>query len=61
MCDVRGSVNAEHGLGLYKNQFLGWQRSPLYVRLMADLKRSFDPNWILNPFKFFPSAAPPTL
>ena len=50
-----GSISAEHGIGLLKRDFLGYRRSLDELRLMAALKRAFDPQGLLNPGKVLPS------
>ena len=51
-----GSISAEHGLGQDKNKYLGkYAKSDAVLSVMRSLKRSFDPNGILNPGKFLPS------
>lgn len=50
----RGSISAEHGLGQLKNEYLGDAKPAAVVDAMRDVKDLFDPNHILNPFKFFP-------
>jgi FAD/FMN-containing dehydrogenase len=47
----RGSIAAEHGVGLLKRDFLHYSRSPEELALMRTLKRAMDPNGILNPGK----------
>jgi len=47
----RGSVSAEHGIGLLKREWLGHTRSPAEIALMRGLKAALDPNGILNPGK----------
>ncbi|MER2566335.1 MAG: FAD-binding oxidoreductase [Myxococcaceae bacterium] len=47
----RGSISAEHGIGLLKKDFLGYSRTPTELALMKALKRSFDPKGLLNPGK----------
>ncbi|MGY0341902.1 FAD-binding oxidoreductase [Xylella fastidiosa] len=49
----RGSISAEHGIGLIKKPYLHSTRSPAEIALMRQLKRAFDPKWILNPGKVF--------
>jgi FAD/FMN-containing dehydrogenase len=49
----QGSVSAEHGIGLEKKEWLDVSRNANERALMADLKRLFDPNGILNPGKVF--------
>jgi FAD/FMN-containing dehydrogenase len=47
----RGSISAEHGIGILKKPYLGYTRSPEELRLMRALKGVFDPHGILNPGK----------
>lgn len=47
----RGSISAEHGVGLLKRDFLEFSRSPAEIALMRSVKRVFDPNGIMNPGK----------
>src|SRR5206468_3933576 len=49
----RGSISAEHGIGLLKKKFLHLTRSPAEVALMRTIKQAIDPNGILNPGKIF--------
>ncbi|MCD6282558.1 FAD-binding protein [bacterium] len=51
---LKGSLSAEHGIGLTKRKYLGIELSPVEIRLMKALKRAFDPAGILNPGKIFP-------
>lgn len=46
-----GSVSAEHGIGIHKKAYLELCRSPEEISLMKVLKRSMDPDGILNPGK----------
>ncbi|NBB10021.1 FAD-binding oxidoreductase [Pseudomonas sp. SLFW] len=48
-----GAVSAEHGIGLLKREFLHHSVSAEALQTMVELKRSFDPNGILNPGKIF--------
>ncbi|XP_046451925.1 D-2-hydroxyglutarate dehydrogenase, mitochondrial-like [Daphnia pulex] len=50
----RGSVSAEHGLGLKKRDYIEYTKSPTTVHWMRRMKKLFDPNNILNPYKIFP-------
>ena len=50
----RGSISAEHGVGLLKRDFLEFSRSRAEVELMRALKAVFDPNGVMNPGKLFP-------
>ncbi len=47
----RGSISAEHGVGLLKRDFLPFSRSPAEIALMRSVKRVFDPNGVMNPGK----------
>jgi FAD/FMN-containing dehydrogenase len=47
----RGSVSAEHGIGLLKREWLGHTRSPTEIELMRQLKALLDPQGLLNPGK----------
>ena len=49
----RGSISAEHGIGLLKKEFLHLSRSPEEIALMRAIKKAMDPNDILNPGKIF--------
>ncbi len=46
-----GVISAEHGIGLEKRAYLGQSRSAAEIELMKTLKRTLDPNNILNPGK----------
>ncbi|HUF47834.1 MAG TPA: FAD-linked oxidase C-terminal domain-containing protein [Vicinamibacterales bacterium] len=52
---LEGSISGEHGIGLAKARFLGFELTPDTVRLMRRIKQAFDPRGILNPGKIFPS------
>ncbi|KAI9505774.1 D-lactate ferricytochrome c oxidoreductase [Coemansia sp. RSA 1358] len=47
----RGSISAEHGVGLMKRDYLGYSKSPSMIEYMKRIKDLFDPNHILNPYK----------
>jgi FAD/FMN-containing dehydrogenase len=47
----KGSISAEHGIGLLKRDFLGVTRSEDEIRLMRALKAALDPKGLLNPGK----------
>ena len=49
--DKRGSISAEHGVGLQKVDKLHYAKSPQALELMKATKKMLDPNLILNPFK----------
>ncbi|KAL8711774.1 MAG: hypothetical protein Q9220_003945 [cf. Caloplaca sp. 1 TL-2023] len=39
----RGSISAEHGLGLQKKPYVGYSRSATVIELMKQMKKLFDP------------------
>ena len=51
--EFKGSVSAEHGIGILKRPYLGFTRGPVELALMKRLKASLDPTGILNPQKVF--------
>ena len=46
-----GAISAEHGIGLEKRAYLPVSRSEAEIALMKTLKRTLDPQGILNPGK----------
>jgi FAD/FMN-containing dehydrogenase len=46
-----GAISAEHGIGLEKRTYLPISRTDAEIELMKSLKRTLDPNNILNPGK----------
>lgn len=46
-----GSISAEHGIGVMKRDLLPGVKDPVALDLMRTLKRTLDPNNILNPGK----------
>jgi glycolate oxidase subunit GlcD len=48
-----GSISAEHGIGLFKKDFLHYSRSFEEIKIMKQIKKIFDPDAILNPGKIF--------
>lgn len=51
---VGGSISAEHGIGVMKPNHLHYSKSPVAIEVMKGLKKSLDPNGILNPYKTVP-------
>jgi len=49
----RGSISAEHGIGLLKKDYLEYSRTPEEIALMKAIKGVLDPLGILNPGKVF--------
>lgn len=50
----RGSVSAEHGLGLMKADKIGYSKSDEAVELMQKIKNVVDPDGICCPYKVLP-------
>ena len=53
-----GVVSGEHGIGAVKRGLLPEQVGPAGIRILRDLKRSCDPDGILNPGKLSDGATP---
>lgn len=53
----RGSISAEHGVGLLKRDFLHFSRSAAEIEIMRGIKSVFDPKGIMNPGKIYPVSA----
>lgn len=49
----KGSISAEHGVGLTKKPFIEYTRSRAEVEIMRGIKKVFDPDNIINPGKIF--------
>ncbi|KAF9965809.1 hypothetical protein BGZ70_004074 [Mortierella alpina] len=49
-----GSISAEHGLGVSKNNHLHYSKSPSMIHLMKRFKSLIDPQGIMNPYKYLP-------
>lgn len=47
-----GSISAEHGLGFQKKNYIGYSKSEVEIKMMKELKNHYDPNGILNPYKY---------
>jgi len=53
-CKERGGViSGEHGIGIVKKPYLSYVLDEESINLMRGIKRTFDPNNILNPGKIF--------
>jgi FAD/FMN-containing dehydrogenase/Fe-S oxidoreductase len=50
----RGSIAAEHGVGIARTQFMPDQLGTDLMSLMAEIKNSFDPHNLFNPGKIIP-------
>ena len=51
MHEFGGSISAEHGVGVMKRDDIVRYKSAAEIDLMRTLKRTLDPNNILNPGK----------
>jgi FAD/FMN-containing dehydrogenase len=49
----RGSISAEHGVGLLKRDFIHFTRSKSEIDIMRGIKAVLDPKGIMNPGKIF--------
>ena len=47
----RGSISAEHGIGQLKRDELAKYKNPVALEVMRAIKKSLDPNHIMNPGK----------
>ena len=52
----KGSISAEHGIGLLKRDLMPSIKSPVELMLMQHIKHTLDPQNIMNPNKVIPSA-----
>jgi len=51
--ELKGSVSAEHGIGMMKKPFLGYSKSEAEITLMKTMKQALDPKGILSPGRIF--------
>ncbi|EFC42905.1 hypothetical protein NAEGRDRAFT_69307 [Naegleria gruberi] len=47
----RGSISAEHGIGVLKKNYLHYSQTNVALNLMKSIKKTLDPNNIMNPHK----------
>ena len=52
--ELGGTLSGEHGIGITKAPYLGMELGDMGIEVMKRIKKSFDPNNILNPGKIFP-------
>jgi FAD/FMN-containing dehydrogenase/Fe-S oxidoreductase len=50
----KGSLAAEHGVGIARTEFMEQQVGPRLLGLMRDIKSIFDPSGLFNPGKIIP-------
>jgi glycolate oxidase len=48
-----GTISGEHGIGLVQKRFMPIVASPAELAIMREIKKTFDPDGILNPGKIF--------
>ncbi|EGW31528.1 mitochondrial D-lactate dehydrogenase [Spathaspora passalidarum NRRL Y-27907] len=48
----KGSISAEHGLGFQKKNYIGYSKSPVEINMIKEIKNHYDPNGIMNPYKY---------
>ena len=51
---LEGTLSGEHGVGIDKRDYVGWEVQADTLALMRQLKQVFDPAGILNPGKTLP-------
>ena len=49
-----GTISGEHGVGLEKRDYVGWEIAADTLAVMREVKKVFDPKGILNPGKCLP-------
>ncbi len=49
-----GTISGEHGIGLTNHKYLPLGVDPAVISVMREIKRSIDPQNVLNPGKIFP-------
>lgn len=52
----KGSISAEHGVGLSKVNYMKSAKNPVQFKLMKAIKNTLDPNQIMNPYKVIPDS-----
>ncbi|KAK6347105.1 hypothetical protein TWF696_007184 [Orbilia brochopaga] len=53
----KGSISAEHGLGFAKRDYVQYSRDATALEIMRRVKKTFDPQGIMNPYKYIPMDA----
>ena len=48
---LKGTLTGEHGIGLSKADYMTLEHDPVEMALMRQIKRTLDPNNIMNPGK----------
>ncbi len=52
--DLEGTLSGEHGVGIEKRDYVGWEVAEDTLAAMRAIKQALDPNAILNPGKALP-------
>ena len=52
--DLEGTLSGEHGVGITKMPYIHLELGDMGLEVMKRIKKTFDPNNILNPGKIFP-------
>lgn len=52
--DLEGTLSGEHGVGIEKRDYVGWEIAADTLGVMRALKQTLDPRGILNPGKALP-------
>jgi FAD/FMN-containing dehydrogenase/Fe-S oxidoreductase len=55
----KGSLSAEHGVGMARTEFMREQLGDRLLDLMREIKRTFDPKNVFNPGKIFEAESAP--
>ena len=50
--ELEGTITGEHGVGLHKKEYL-LEQHPDSIPVMKSIKKTLDPNNIMNPGKIF--------
>ncbi len=50
---INGTLSGEHGVGIKKSKYISKEIGSVELELMKNIKKTFDPNNILNPGKIF--------
>jgi glycolate oxidase len=51
--ELGGTISGEHGIGMLQKQYMDIVMKPVHFELMRGIKKTFDPNNILNAGKIF--------
>lgn len=51
--NLGGTISGEHGIGLIQKKYMDIVADPITLEIMRGIKRTFDPNNIMNPGKIF--------